>query len=38
MGMVIVVALVLALAVLAVVVRPWQLPDVADDALPAVAH
>ena len=38
MGMVIVVALVLALAVLAVVVRPWQLPDVADDALPTVAH
>ena len=38
MGTVIVVALVLALTVLAVVVRPWQLPDVADDALPAVAH
>jgi DHA1 family bicyclomycin/chloramphenicol resistance-like MFS transporter len=38
MGTVIVVALVLALAVLAVVVRPWQLPDVADDAVPAVAH
>jgi DHA1 family bicyclomycin/chloramphenicol resistance-like MFS transporter len=38
MGCVVVVALVLALAVLAVVVRPWQLPDVAEDALPVVAH
>src|SRR3954449_1670158 len=38
MGAVIVASLVLALAVLAVVVRPWQLPDVADDALPVAAH
>ena len=38
MGAVIVVALALALGVLLVVVRPWQLPDVADDALPVVAH
>jgi DHA1 family bicyclomycin/chloramphenicol resistance-like MFS transporter len=38
MGAVVVVALSLALAVLAVVVRPWQLPDVADDALPVAAH
>jgi MFS transporter, DHA1 family, multidrug resistance protein len=38
MGAVIVVALVLAVAVLAVVVRPWQLPEPADDAVLAVAH
>jgi DHA1 family bicyclomycin/chloramphenicol resistance-like MFS transporter len=38
MGAVIVVALVLALTVLAVVVRPWQLPDVPDDAGVVVAH
>src|SRR3954451_25275834 len=38
MSAVIVVGLALALGVLAVVVRPWQLPDVADDAVPAVAH
>jgi DHA1 family bicyclomycin/chloramphenicol resistance-like MFS transporter len=38
MGSVIVVGLVLALAVLTVVVRPWQLPDVADDAEPVAVH
>ena len=38
MGMVVVVGLLLALAVLLLVVRPWQLPDVADDALPVAAH
>src|SRR3954451_11247803 len=38
MGTVVVVGLLLALTVLLFVVRPWQLPDVADDELPAVAH
>src|SRR4051812_10012837 len=38
MGSIVVVGLVLALGVLAVLVRPWQLPDVADDAVPAAAH
>jgi DHA1 family bicyclomycin/chloramphenicol resistance-like MFS transporter len=37
-GTVVVTALVLALVVLVVVVRPWELPVPDDDALPAVAH
>jgi len=38
MGAVVVIALALAVAVLGVVVRPWQLPEPADDAALAVAH
>ena len=38
MGAVIVAALTLAVGVLMVVVRPWQLPEPADGAVPAVAH
>jgi DHA1 family bicyclomycin/chloramphenicol resistance-like MFS transporter len=38
MGTVVLVGLLLALAVLLLVVRPWQLPDVADDAPPVAAH
>jgi DHA1 family bicyclomycin/chloramphenicol resistance-like MFS transporter len=38
MGAVIVAALLLAVAVLVVVVRPWQLPDTDDGAVVAVAH
>ena len=37
-GTVIVTALVLALVVLAVVVRPWRLPVPDDAALPVAAH
>lgn len=38
MGLVIVTALLLAVAVLVVVVRPWQLPETDDGAVLAVAH
>jgi DHA1 family bicyclomycin/chloramphenicol resistance-like MFS transporter len=38
MGSVILAALVLAVAVLVLVVRPWQLPEPQDDLVPAVAH
>src|SRR4051812_37566735 len=38
MGTAVVGGLALALVILAAVVRPWQLPGVADDAAPAVAH
>jgi MFS transporter, DHA1 family, multidrug resistance protein len=37
-GTVVVTALVLAIAVLVVVVRPWELPVPDDDALPVAAH
>jgi len=37
-GAVVVTALALAIAVLGVVVRPWELPVPDDDALPAAAH
>jgi DHA1 family bicyclomycin/chloramphenicol resistance-like MFS transporter len=37
-GAVVVTALVLAIAVLVVVVRPWELPVLDDDALPVAAH
>jgi DHA1 family bicyclomycin/chloramphenicol resistance-like MFS transporter len=37
-GAVVVTALVLAIAVLVVVVRPWELPVPGDDALPVAAH
>lgn len=37
-GTVVVTALVLAIGVLVVVVRPWQLPAAADDEIPAPAH
>ena len=38
MGTVILTALVLAIAVLVVVVRPWQLTDAPEEPAPAVAH
>jgi DHA1 family bicyclomycin/chloramphenicol resistance-like MFS transporter len=38
MGTVILAALVLAIVVLATVVRPWQLTDAPEEPAPAAAH